>query len=236
MSVIFSVHTIATLLAASVVISQPVTHFDTDKKLVALTFDACSTIPPAPFDEGVLNYLVENKIPATFFLSGMFIKHNREKIKELSSLDFIELESHGYRHLHYQGKDRKIVEENVLKNGTLIQKLTGRKPVFFRFPFGEYDDSSLEEVERLGYAVVHWTFESGDPDERVMKEDLVKRVLRKTKPGSILIFHINGRGWHTKEAIADIVSQLKAKGYQFVLLKDAIPPTWKGPSPQASKP
>jgi hypothetical protein len=51
---------------------------------------------------------------------------------------------------------------------------------------------------------------------------LVDHVIRNTKPGSILIFHANGRGYKTGEALPEIVRILKQKGYRFVRLEDYL--------------
>jgi peptidoglycan/xylan/chitin deacetylase (PgdA/CDA1 family) len=45
-------------------------------------------------------------------------------------------------------------------------------------------------------------------------------VVSKATPGSILIFHINGRGYHTGEALPRIVHELKGKGYRFISLEE----------------
>lgn len=46
-------------------------------------------------------------------------------------------------------------------------------------------------------------------------------VARKI-PCGILIYHINGRGWHSGEAMPQIVDGLLARGYRFVLLRDYL--------------
>ena len=48
-------------------------------------------------------------------------------------------------------------------------------------------------------------------------------MLSETRPGSILIFHINGRGWSTGEALPHIVEELKRRGYRFTTLQQALP-------------
>jgi len=47
-------------------------------------------------------------------------------------------------------------------------------------------------------------------------------VLARVRPGSILIFHINGNGHGTGKALPGIVAALKSKGYRFVKIEDAI--------------
>jgi peptidoglycan/xylan/chitin deacetylase (PgdA/CDA1 family) len=120
------------------------------------------------------------------------------------------------------------VRAEVLENEKLIEEITGRKPVFFRFPAGNYDGRTLRIIESLGYRVVHWTFASGDPDPNQSAERLMTRVAAQAIDGAILIFHINGRGYHTAEALPGIVEALRGKGFGFRGIEEALPPvTWR---------
>ena len=103
-----------------------------------------------------------------------------------------------------------------------IQTVTGRKAQFFRFPAGNYNEDGLKAVENLGYKVIHWRWATGDPDPHEGANSLYHRVVTKTEPGDILIFHINGRGVHTAEALPRIVEQLQAEGYHFALVSDYL--------------
>ena len=55
---------------------------------------------------------------------------------------------------------------------------------------------------------------------------MLKDVL-SVRPGSIVLFHANGRGLKTAETLPTIVQQLRARGYEFVtvgeLLKAGVP-------------
>lgn len=115
------------------------------------------------------------------------------------------------------------MKREVLENEKVLREITGKKTKYFRFPGGNCDDSSLKLVERLGYKVVHWSFASGDPDRKMTPERLRDWVLYKSKPGSILIFHINGGGYHTGYALPDILKKLTNRGYGFVKLEDNLP-------------
>jgi peptidoglycan/xylan/chitin deacetylase (PgdA/CDA1 family) len=42
---------------------------------------------------------------------------------------------------------------------------------------------------------------------------LVAWVLAKARPGSIVVMHMNRRGWHTAEALPEIIAGLRAKGF-----------------------
>jgi hypothetical protein len=51
---------------------------------------------------------------------------------------------------------------------------------------------------------------------------MTKGVLDGVKPGSIVLFHANGRGWHTSAAIRAIIPALRAKGYRFVTVSELL--------------
>jgi peptidoglycan/xylan/chitin deacetylase (PgdA/CDA1 family) len=205
------------------VAAEVISVLPTSEKVVALTFDACETVTPAYFDSSILDYLIKEQIPCTIFISGRFALRNQEQISSLARMDFVEIENHSMNHPQWMQKlDKAVATREVQENEQLLQKLTGRKPIFFRFPAGNYDPKTLQLVESLGYRVVHWTFPSGDPDKKVTEQKLTQWVLAKTRPGSILIFHINGRGYQTGGALPQIVTALKNKGYSFIKLENML--------------
>lgn len=210
-------------LSAKSVPAEVITKFDTKIKAVVLTFDACETKTPSYFDKKILNYLVNNKIPATFFIGGKFALRNSDKIKEISNYDFIGIENHSFDHLlHMEKLDSKKISEDILKTDNLLKKITGKSTKFFRFPGGNYDKNALDTVEKSGFKVIHWSFPSGDPDKNMTAEKITEVVKRKTRPGSILIFHINGRGYHTAEALPEIMNFLNSNGYKILRLQDIV--------------
>ena len=192
-------------------------------KVVFLTFDACETITPSYFDTRILDYLTKNRIPFTLFVSGKFAQRNEKKIAEISKENYVEIENHSYMHdQHMERMKYEDIKNDVTKNNMIINNLTGKDTKYFRFPAGNYDKDALKTVESLGYKVVHWTYASGDADKKVTPKKLYTWVTSKTKNGDILIFHINGRGYSTGEALPDIIKELKRKGYVFMKIEDAL--------------
>ena len=47
-------------------------------------------------------------------------------------------------------------------------------------------------------------------------------MVRQTKPGSIVISHANGRGYHTAEALPLAIPKLKAAGFEFVTISELL--------------
>lgn len=203
-----------------------ITHLPGHERVIALTFDACETKTPSYFDRSILDYLLAQHLPCTFFISGKFARRNEAELKLLAKNPQVEIENHTLN--HYQHMERlppsQVVRE-VQDNETLLTSITGHAPRFFRFPAGNYDQKTLGLVEGLGYRVVHWSFASGDPDKHVTPEHLTSWVLAKARPGDILIFHINGRGYSTGKALPGIVDALRHRGFRFVRLDEVLQPS-----------
>ncbi len=196
-----------------------VERLPTSDRVVALTFDACETTTPSFFDEPALSVLREEKVPFTLFLSGAFARRNEARVRELAKDPLVGFGNHSLSHRqHMQRLSPAEVEREVRENEALLEGMTGRKPMIFRFPAGNYDQRVLRQVEGMGYRVVHWDFPSGDADPAVTPERLTAWVLEKARPGSILIFHLNGRGYSTAKALPGILRGLREKGYSFVAL------------------
>ena len=203
--------------------AEIVTHLPTKEKLVALTFDACENKTPAFLDRGIADYLVGAKIPFTIFVSGRFARHNQDALKQLAALDFVELENHSLDHdNHMERMSDEEIRHQIAGNDALLAGITGRHTHYFRFPAGNHDERGVAIAESLGFKVVHWSFASGDPAREVTVQRLEDWVLSQTRPGSILIFHINGRGWSTAAALPHIVEELQRRGYRFTSLQQAL--------------
>ena len=217
---IFSVLAILLALPAQ---AEIVTRLPAKDKVVALTFDACESKTPAFLDRKIADYLLAEKIPATIFVTGRFARHNQDALRELAAQDFIELENHSLDHdNHMERLSDEQIRHQIADNDTLLAGIIGRHTHYFRFPAGNHDERGVAIAEQLGFKVVHWSFASGDPAKEVTAQHLQDWVLSQTRPGSILIFHINGRGWSTAEALPHIVEELKRRGYRFTTLAQAL--------------
>ncbi len=208
------------ILIPSIAVSKVITELPTKDKIVALTFDACEIQKPYHFDKAILNFIINEKLPATLFVSGKFARDNKDELMKIAGYDFLEIENHSVHHNNHMEtlSDAQIQAEI---DDSFIYNITGKRTRFFRFPAGNYNKNALGIVEKK-YRVVHWTFASGDWNKNISAQKLTDYVLSKTKPGAILIFHINGRGYSTGKALPQIVKSLKEEGYKFVKLQDYL--------------
>ena len=103
--------------------------------------------------------------------------------------------------------------EELLWTQQILLSLTGKLPRFFRPPYGEVDAQLAGVAAQSGLRTVEFDFPSGDPDKHISRVRLVAWVLAKARPGSIVVMHMNRHGWHTAEALPEIIAGLRAKGF-----------------------
>jgi peptidoglycan-N-acetylglucosamine deacetylase len=205
--------------------AEVVVRLATRAKVVALTFDGCQAAERMAVDHGIIDFLVARQIPFTIFAGGRFVRDNAADLRELARYPFVDLENHSWSHpTDMRRLEDARVQSEVLRAAAMLQSVTGRRPRLFRFPGGNADERTVALVRALGYRVVHWRWPEGDPDPAIDADRLVAQTLSRTRPGDILIFHVNGRGWHTAEALPRIVDGLAARGYRIVPLGDYLPP------------
>ncbi len=202
-----------------------VTRLPTRERVVALTFDACEAFERMRLDHGITDFLVGRRIPFTVFMGGRFARDNAEDVRELARHEFVSIQNHTWSH----PRDLRLVDDErvrseVRRAEAMLVELTGHRPTLFRFPGGNADARTVALVRALGYQVVHWRWAEGDPAQSVDADRLVAQTLERTRAGDILIFHVNGRGWHTAEALPRIVDGLAARGFRFVTVAEMLPP------------
>jgi peptidoglycan/xylan/chitin deacetylase (PgdA/CDA1 family) len=196
------------------------------KKKIALTFDACSTQSPSRFDEGVIRTLIDMKVPATLFLGGNWMEEHPDETIELARYPQFELANHTYLHPHLPRENDERVREELRRTQDLLYTLTGRAATLFRAPYGELDARVARLVGEEGLVSIQYDLASGDPDPRVSTKRLLEYVADAAKNGSIVVMHMNGRGWRTAEALPRIILRLRKKGYKLVTVSElfGLPP------------
>lgn len=220
-----SVRRFAALLLVAMVAdaSSIVTRLPTRSKEIALTFDACEATKVAHLDAGILEVLHRHPVPFTVFASGRFVRDNETAVAELSHWPGVHIENHSWSH----PRDMRLLSDEEIRleiqeTDDIIERVTGRRPVLFRFPGGNADERTVDLVATTQHQTVHWRWPEGDPARAIDATALIRQTYDKVKPGDILIFHINGRGWHTAEALPELLEGLEQRGYQFVSLAERL--------------
>jgi len=198
-------------------------HGDRDKPYVALTFDLCQKPEyPAWFDQGIVDVLTQNNVPATFFMGGDWMRTHVDETLLLASNPNFELGNHSWSHPDLPGLSEEIISQEIVKTQNLLYQLTGRQSTLFRLPSGKYDDLTLSVIAWHGLQTIQWDVETGDPDPTIDAERMNWAVRERVQNGSIIIMHANGRGWHTAEALPQMVEYLRGQGYTLVTVSQLL--------------
>jgi len=201
--------------------ATPVLRVQTKEKVVALTFDACATRQQANgFDRAVFDFLKAQRLRATVFLSGRWIGFHPREVRELAALDTLALGNHGDDHRTLTTLTDAQVQAQLTRTNAAIRGL-GREPVAFRPPSGAWDERCVRLARKYRLPTILWDVVSGDPAP-ISAKRMITSVGRSARPGSIVVFHINGRGRHTAEALPVIVSQLRERGFRFVTVPELL--------------
>jgi peptidoglycan-N-acetylglucosamine deacetylase len=178
---------------------------------VALTFDLCPVRQGTGYDAALIDYLIEHKIPATFFASGRWIAKHDPEMKKLLSVPFFEMGTHGQVHAHLATLDEEAQRTEIIGAVNLLKSRYGVTAPLFRPPYGEFDDLTVEVVRKLGLQFILWNVVSGDPDPTLPAEKMLAHLTASTRGGSVLVFHANGKGVHTREVVETLAQEVLPK-------------------------
>ena len=202
----------------------------TKKKIIALTFDACGN-KSNKYNSSLIEYLRQEQIPATLFVTGKWIDDNLATFAELSFDSLFELENHGFNHqpCSVDGESKYGIKgtpdvpdafDEIEANERKMQKLTGRRPVFYRSATAFTDEACARIAAMLRVTIVSYDVLSGDAMPFLPASQITSNVIRGVRPGAIVIMHFNHPEWNGTEALTEIIPALRKMGYTFARLKD----------------
>jgi peptidoglycan/xylan/chitin deacetylase (PgdA/CDA1 family) len=198
-----------------------------ETKVAVLTLDACG----GGYDAKLIRFLVEEHIPVTVFATRKWIAHNAEGVVMLRSHpELFDIEDHGANHVPAViGAGRRVygiagnldvahLESEVRDGATAVEAATGIAPHWYRGATAEYDPQALRVIMAMGYKVAGFSI-NADAGATLKREAIVAR-LNAVRPGDIIIAHMNKPGSDTAEGLASGLKSLRARGFQFVTLRD----------------
>ena len=201
--------------SASATKKLPIYSVQTDKKQVAITFDAAWTNQDT---NELIKILKKHKAIATFFIVGDWADRFPESVKAFYDAGHT-IANHSDTHKAFSKCSREEIRKEIVDCNEKLEKITGEKVTLVRAPSGDYTKESLEIAQSLGMQTIQWNCDSLDYT-KISVEEIVNRVVKGTQNGSIILFH-NGVE-NTAEALDRILTELKKQGYSFVSVNSLI--------------
>jgi peptidoglycan/xylan/chitin deacetylase (PgdA/CDA1 family) len=193
-------------------------------KIVALTFDGGSGAEAVDI---ILGTLKAQRVPASFFLTGNFVKDFPAKARAIVAAGE-RVGDHSVTHPHFIGEHLTDAQmrAQVLDARRQIIAVTGADPwPWFRFPYGDLSAHAVSVVNSVGFVPIGWTVDTlgwkGAKDTGITVTTIVNRVLASVKPGEIVLMHVGAAPDGTTldaAALPSIISALRARGYSIVTM------------------
>jgi peptidoglycan/xylan/chitin deacetylase (PgdA/CDA1 family) len=168
------------------------------------------------FDDGpdpgstpeLLETLRSQNIKAYFFCNGRAAEKYPSLIDEIRSAGHI-IGNHGYSHLNgWETSTREYCDDVALASPFTSGKL-------FRPPFGRIKLSQYREL-RKSYTIFFWDIMAYDFDESFSPDKSLAFLIRKIRPGSIIVLH--DAPWSScKYILKEFIEISFAREYRFEL-------------------
>ena len=195
---------------------NPIYRVESDKKQVAISFDAAWGNEQTA---ELLDILNEHEVKATFFLVGSWVDNYPESVREIAGRGH-DVENHSNTHPHMPELSVADMTEEIRSCNEKIAELTGNTPTLFRPPYGDYNNEVVSSVKNCNMYCVQWDVDSLDWKDPT-PEQMTKTVLGKVKDGSIVLMHNGAK--NTPAALPSIIKGIQDMGFEIVLIKDLIP-------------
>jgi peptidoglycan/xylan/chitin deacetylase (PgdA/CDA1 family) len=204
---------------------QDWTVIPASRPVVALTFDAGAN---ADAVQSILATLRREGVPATFFLTGNFVRDFPAAARSIAAAGF-RIGDHTVTHPYLTRLSDAVVRQEILGGARQIAAVTGKNPApLFRFPFGDADSRVIAIANQAGFVPVRWTVDTlgwEGTAGHITAATVASRVVAAARPGEIVLMHAGSNpDDHTTldaDALPTVISELRARGYSFTTL-DAL--------------
>ncbi|MEV0134966.1 polysaccharide deacetylase family protein [Dactylosporangium sp. NPDC050688] len=180
----------------------------TDQPVAFITIDDGQVKRPEAYE-----LIRQAGVPVTLFLTIDAIRNDPAYFKRLQDVGAV-IEAHTVTHQNLKGKSYAVQRRELCDSADKLGQWYGRRPVLFRPPYGEKDDTTLRAAHDCGmHAGFFW------------KETVDKGIVRyqsgnTVQRGDIILMHFRDR--FVDDYIAALQA-IKAAGLTPALLEDYIP-------------
>ena len=185
-------------------------RFNTDKKVVYLTFDDGPIPELTPW---VLDLLDKYNIKATFFCVGDNVQKHPDIYQMIHERGHI-TGNHTFHHIQGLKTDTQSYMQDVQEAGELI------KSKLFRPPYGHMRFPQFRALKKQ-YKVIMWDLVTRDYSCLMTADQVFETVKKYTRNGSIIVFHDSLKaGDRMKESLPKSIEWLLEQGYSFELIEE----------------
>ena len=199
-------------------------------RTVALTLDACS----GASDMRIIGTLVALSIPATIFVTGLWLRSNGETLAMLRVRpDLFTLQNHGELHLPAILGTRRVyglrvagtldaIHREVEHGADAVAATGAERPKWYRAAAALYSPAAITAIEAMDVRIAGYSL--GADEGASLPAEVVAQRIAAAVSGDVIIAHVNQPHRSSGTGVAAGVSELHRSGTAFVGL-DAFPMT-----------
>ncbi|MCF7792698.1 MAG: polysaccharide deacetylase family protein [Candidatus Cloacimonetes bacterium] len=198
--------------------------FSGQNKNIALTFDDG---PHPVHTQKILEIIKQHQVKATFFVSGCKIEKYKKIIKNILENGH-QVANHSMDHRNFIFRSQRSMREDIKKTEKLLRKCGVEGDIPFRPPYGRFDLNTFRVMKTLNKQMIIWNASTKD-FKATSKQQILKRLYRKVKPGCIIVMHDAGKFIDstvdrnfTIEALKEALPNLKNEGYNFLTINEML--------------
>ncbi|MGA2339487.1 MAG: polysaccharide deacetylase family protein [Terracidiphilus sp.] len=187
-------------------------------KKLSLTFDDG---PSPPCTEAILAVLSYYSVPATFFMIGERMLAHESTVKGVEQAGHV-IGNHSRAHRNLRGATFEEIDREINRWGQ-----------YFRPPGGHYDEGVLKYLRDHDIQLAMWDVEGLDWKLRTADEIVAyldAQIASLEGESAIVLLHdgdsenLDGNRWATVEATGRIITRYRARGFEFVPLREMTLP------------
>jgi len=186
--------------------------FSSSEKIIYLTFDDG---PTPEITDWTLQTLAKHKANATFFCIGKNIAQHPDITQNIVNGGH-RIANHCYNHDNAWKSNAKTYLASVKKTEILLERFQLNDTKLFRPPYGKLTYKKVKQLRQKGYQIIMWDVLSNDVQENVSPEKSLQTLVKKTKNGSIVVFHDSVKGSATlKKVLPEFLTHFGKLGFEF---------------------
>lgn len=198
---------------------------ESGEKNIYLTFDNGYE---QGYTKDILNVLKEENVPATFFVTGHYVKEEPALVKRMVDDGHI-IGNHSYHHPDFSVMRKQEIEKELTDLEKAVADVSDQKQLtYLRPPRGIFSENTLQWTKELGYTHIFWSlaFKDWNTDSQKGWQYAYDEIMEQIHPGAIILLHTVSSD--NADALEKVIKELKKQGYTFksldhLVLKNELP-------------
>ena len=170
--------------------------------------------------QNILDILKKYDVKATFFMTGGWVDSYPKDVKKIAKAGH-DLGNHSQNHKQMSQLSSEECISEIQQVNDKIEKLTGKTPILFRPPYGDYNNTLIEATNACNCYCIQWDVDSLDWKNYGV-DSIITTILdhKALGNGSIILMHNGAK--YTKDALPSVIEGLQDKGFEIVPISELI--------------